>query len=193
MEKGEGLRTSDCVYLYTQLQTMKGNLIVTAAYQSALENNIRVLDNTLLALRTLADTITPEEMQFTTLDASLEELCSKFHLVTGVTLKYHSSGLEKMELRQPMAATVYRMVERLIYQTLDIPKTGNLTIVVQREQKSVRISLEDDGNGLDSMLPDHEAGINWTNLRNMVQTLNGDLKINSLERVGSSVYISFQM
>lgn len=193
MEKGEGLRTSDCVYLYTQLQTMKGNLIVTQEDQSALENSIRVLDNTLLALRTIADHFMQEEMELMTLDASLEELFGKFRLTTGVTLNYYSSGLEKIRLHQPMAATLYRMVESLLYQSLDIPKAGNLTVVVQREKIGFRIRLEDDGNGLDNMLPNREAGINWENLRNTIQSLNGDLKINSREGEGSSVYISFKM
>jgi signal transduction histidine kinase len=94
--------------------TMKGNLVMTPENALAFERSMDILDSSIKEMRRLAHNMMPEALVKFGLDIALKDFCNDISTNSPLKVNYQSLGLEKKEIEQTTAITIYRIVQELI-------------------------------------------------------------------------------
>jgi two-component system NarL family sensor kinase len=150
-----------------------------------------MLDNTIREMRRVAHNMMPEMLVKYGLDTALKELCVEISRSTGLKANYQSIEMDKIEIEQPIAIAIYRIVQELSGNA--IKHAGAKILLVQihalPDEKQLAITVEDDGKGFEPTQLEATAGMGWMNIRNRVDFLKGKLDINSAPGTGTSVLL----
>ncbi|MEM6721424.1 MAG: tetratricopeptide repeat protein [Bacteroidota bacterium] len=103
-------------------------------------------------------------------------------------LKVHTSihGLEHFQNSQ-ISIFIFRTLQELVNNTIKHAAASSLTIYITKNQDSINIMVEDNGNGFD--VKQAMNGIGLKNLRKQVQLMEGNCNIDSHPTRGTTVNI----
>ncbi|MFM9907705.1 MAG: ATP-binding protein [Chitinophagaceae bacterium] len=171
------------------LNTMKGNLVMTADNSKSFERSMDMLDSSIKEMRRVAHNMMPEALVKFGLDTALRDFCNDINQTGVLQVMYQSINLENIAIDQTVSITIYRIIQELINNS--IKHAGGTTAIVQltRTNNQLNVTVEDDGKGFDTSLIDIAKGIGWTNIRHRVEFLKGNLDIQSSPGKGTSVHI----
>jgi signal transduction histidine kinase len=171
------------------LNTMKGNLILTPDNAQAFERSVDMLDSSIQEMRRVAHNMMPEVLVKFGLDTALEQFCSDINQSGALKINYQSMGLKDAAIEQITAITIYRIVQELINNT--IKHAGATTALVQlnKADGTLSVTVEDNGKGFDTALLSRAKGIGWTNIQHRVDFLKGKLDVQSGKGNGTFVHI----
>jgi len=169
--------------------TMKGNLIMTPENQQAFDRSMDMLDSSIKEMRRVAHNMMPEALVKFGLDVALKDYCNDINLSGALHVSYQSYGLDRVEIDQTTAITIYRIVQELVNNALKHAAAKTAIVQVTRAEQTISVTVEDDGKGFDPAILDRARGIGWSNIRNRVEFLKGKLDIRSEAEKGTSVHI----
>jgi len=172
-------------------QTMKGNLIMTPDNQQAFERSMDMLDSSIQEMRRVAHNMMPEALVKFGLDTALNDFCNDINQSGALQITYQSIGMEKAEIEQTTAITIYRIVQELINNTMKHASAQTAIVQVSKREKEISITVEDDGKGFDTAILQQAKGIGWNNIQHRVEYLKGTLDVQSEHGKGTSVQIEF--
>ncbi|RYD82592.1 MAG: sensor histidine kinase [Sphingobacteriales bacterium] len=171
---------------------MKGNLIMTPENAQAFERSMDMLDSSIKEMRRVAHNMMPEALVKFGLDAALKDFCNDINQSGALKVSYQSIGMEKAELDQTAAISVYRIIQELINNSIKHAAATSILVQLSRENDHLNITVEDDGKGFNKDLLNHAKGIGWSNIQNRIELLKGKLDVQSQPGSGTSVYIEIQ-
>jgi two-component system, NarL family, sensor kinase len=175
------------------LNTMKGNLIMTAENQQAFERSMDMLDSSIREMRRVAHNMMPEALVKFGLDTALRDFCNDINQSGALQLNYQSLGMQGLVLDQTLAITVYRVVQELINNTIKHAGAKQAIVQISKSGSQLTVTVEDDGKGFDTKGLNHTGGIGWSNIRNRVDFLKGRLDVDSRPGAGTSVHIELDL
>lgn len=177
------------------LSNMKENLIMTPANAQAFERSLDMLDSSIKEMRRVAHNMMPEILLRYGLDIALKEFCQEIDRSGVVHTIYQSIGLDKVELEQITAVTVYRIVQELVNNAIKHANAKKVLVQlhISDQEKMLTITIEDDGKGFDKNLLKGSKGMGWSNIQNRVDFLKGNIDINSEPGNGTSILIEIQL
>ena len=177
------------------LSNMKENLIMTPENAQAFERSLDMLDSSIKEMRRVAHNMMPEMLLRYGLDVALKEFCQEIDRSGVVHSIYQSIGLDKVELEQITAVTVYRIVQELVNNAIKHANAKKVLVQlhISDQEKMLTITIEDDGKGFDKKLLKGSKGMGWSNIQSRVDFLKGNIDINSEPGNGSSILIEIQL
>lgn len=173
------------------LSNMKGNLIMTPDNAQAFERSIDMLDSSIKEMRRVAHNMMPEVLVKYGLDTALKEFCNEIDQSGVIHTNYHSMGMDKISVEQTSAITIYRIVQELVNNAIKHAAATNVLVQTQysETEKTISITVEDDGKGFDKEALKKASGIGWSNIQNRVDFLKGKIDVQTGEGKGTSVLI----
>lgn len=173
------------------LSSMKTNLLMTPENMHTFERNIDMLDSSIREMRRVAHNMMPEILVKYGLDAAFREFCGEIDRSGVLRVAYQSIDMDKAEIEQTTAVTIYRIVQELVNNAIRHAGAENVLVQthVSAQEKLLMLTVEDDGKGLDTAMLKKSSGMGWSNIQHRVEFLKGKIDINSDKGKGTSVLI----
>jgi two-component system, NarL family, sensor kinase len=171
------------------LNTMKGNLIMTPDNALAFERSVDMLDSSIQEMRRVAHNMMPEVLVKFGLNTALEEYCSDINKSGALKINYQSIGLSNSIVEQTTSITIYRIIQELVNNTIKHANATTALVQVNKTDESLSVTVEDNGKGFDTLLLNMARGIGWTNIQHRVDFLKGRLDVKSTIGNGTFVHI----
>jgi len=173
------------------LGNMKNNLVMTPENAMDFERSIDMLNSSIKEMRRVAHNMMPEALVRFGLDTALRDFCSDINQTGGMKITYQSYGLGQTVIEQSKSITIYRIVQELVNNALKHSGGHEMLVQLSLADEKLSITVEDDGKGFDVAGLENVKGIGWSNIKNRVEFLKGNLDIHSSENNGTSVLIEF--
>lgn len=125
----------------------------------------------------------------TALKALLE---SRFLGDQGIKCKLRASE-ERLDLGRDMRVTLYQAVRELLVNSANHANAENVEVLIEKEEQYLRITVKDDGVGFEAsqlQLPNTTGGFGLFNLRESLEGIGGELKIESRPGRGTVAVIT---
>ncbi|MFT3947009.1 MAG: tetratricopeptide repeat protein [Agriterribacter sp.] len=174
-------------------QTMKGNLIMTPENQQAFERSIDMLDSSIKEMRRVAHNMMPEALLKFGLDTALKDFCNDINQSGVLKITYQSNGLENTVIDQTTAITIYRIVQELVNNTIKHAGASSAIVQVDKSEKGITLTVEDNGKGFDTKILKYKGGIGWSNIQSRIDYLKGKLDVQSEPGKGTSVLVELNI
>lgn len=171
------------------LNTMKGNLIMTPDNALAFERSVDMLDSSIQEMRRVAHNMMPEVLVKFGLNTALEEYCSDINKSGALKINYQSIGLSNTVVEQTTAITIYRIIQELINNAIKHANATAALVQVNKTDETLSVTVEDNGSGFDISTLKKARGIGWTNIQHRVDFLKGKIDVQSQKDNGTSVHI----
>ena len=174
-------------------ESIKGDMIMTTDNQQVFERSMDMLDSSIKEMRRVAHNMMPESLLKFGLDTALKDFCNHINKTGAVQIDYLSLGLANASINQTVAITIYRIVQELINNTLKHARAETVIVQITKTEHQLTITVEDDGEGFDTLILKKSQGMGWTNIQHRVEFLKGNLNVDSEYSKGTSVHIEFNV
>jgi len=139
---------------------------------------------TLQDVRRLAVELRPSMLDDFGLVAALEHLTSSFAEQTGLAVDF-GAALGEERLPGDVETALYRIVQESLTNVVKHAQARRVSIAVTRGGGSVKVVVEDDGQGFDSASADDRFGL--VGMRERLALLGGRLRIESSRNSGTTI------
>lgn len=173
-----------------QLNSMKGNFILSEENAQTFTRSISQLDNAITEMRRVAHNMMPEALLKFGLNDTLRNYCESVSQNSELVVFYQSFGMEN-RLEQSTEIVLYRVVQELLNNTIKHANATESHVQISRNGNTVSLTVEDDGKGFD-VDSIKKNGIGLSNIQHRVDYLNGKMDIKSDEK-GTSIHIEFDV
>jgi len=140
-------------------------------------------------LRKTAHNLMPEILLQEGLNTATSLFCERIRKGHVLNISFESYG-NLPPLPADFELTLYRIIQELVNNILKHAGASQAIVQITAYNNQLCITVEDNGNGM----PAHTArvdGMGLKTIRDRVQSLNGDLHIDSKPGVGTSIHIEF--
>lgn len=172
-----------------QLNSMKGNVILSEENAQTFTKSISQLDNAIAEMRRVAHNMMPEVLLKFGLVSALDDYCHSVDENSELAVSFQSFGIEN-RLEQTIEIILFRIVQELLNNAIKHANATESHVQLSKNGKVVSMVVEDNGKGFD--MTKTTSGIGLSNIRNRVAYLNGTMDIQSDLR-GTSVTIEFEI
>ena len=176
-------------------RNMKENMIMTPDNQQAYARNMDMLDGIIHELRRIAHNMMPESLIKFGLDAALQDMCNYIQQTGALKINYQSLGLQGLSVDKNIAIHIYRIVQELLNNILKHAKATEAIVQVAYTNGLFSITTEDNGAGFDIAVLNKQSsnGMGWSSIRNRINSLKGNIDVQSSAQKGTSVFIEFNI
>ena len=140
-----------------------------------LDDSVKIIDQAMDMIRTLARSLRPPVMDVGGLNLSLRELCWDFSQRTGLQIDYQGNDI--LGLPDEIAISLYRFAQEAAVNILKHSKATRVDIRLQYKKGNVILAVRDNGNGMDPANP--SDGIGLLGIGERIDLLGGSLHIYS--------------
>ncbi|MFN1218990.1 ATP-binding protein [Chryseobacterium kwangjuense] len=149
------------------------------------------LDESVVELRRIARNMMPESLLKIGLETSLRDLCELLESEeTSIIFQAIDVGKNIPDATQ---MHIYRIVQELLSNAIRHGSPSNIMLQCSQNQDVFYITVEDDGKGFDVSILDKSPGIGFTNIKNRVEYLKGNMDIVSTQGEGTTVNIELNV
>ncbi len=165
---------------------LRGNVpALEDAAASKLEGMLSMIDSSVAATRRIAADLRPLVLDDLGLVPAIEWLAGNFTQRTGVPCRLDVD--EDMELREPYATAVFRMVQESLANVAKHAGATQVTVGAVLDGAGIRLWVHDDGRGFDPALPRKQQSLGIVGLRERASLLKGQVAIDSAPGRGTRV------
>lgn len=186
LHDGLGSLLSSAKYSFSIL---KENLGDAPASPGAFERGMRMLDQSIRELRSIAHNMMPEALVRFGLDSALRDFCNSVDQSGAIRLTYQSFEIDEGSIPPLTAGAVYRIIQELVNNVLKHAHATTALVQVIRKGDTLSITVEDNGRGFDPGILQSNDGSGYLNLKNRVAYLNGTMDIQTSAEKGTSINI----
>lgn len=147
-----------------------------------------VLNGMYSELRTIIFNLMPQGLTRQGLKEALHELALRSSASGSKNVCLQTYQLDgKLSEKQQMA--IYRIVQEWINNVLKYSDAKQVDVQLTGDQQEVTLMIEDNGRGFDRQLLENSQGNGWKNIRSRVQTLGGDMQLDTHVGQAGTVFI----
>ncbi len=154
-------------------------------------NGMQLLDEACDELRKTAHNLLPDSLLDEGLVQSVQTYCDKMSRGQQLDISFEHFG-DIGRLPQEIEHSLYRIIQELVHNIRKHAQATTALVQFSREDSLLHITVEDNGVGMPEA-DGGKGGIGLRNLRARVRDLGGVLEIDSRSRVGTTVYITFDI
>lgn len=176
------------------LAAVKMNLSNTAkdvaSINAIIESSTAKLDHSIQELRLIARNLMPPSLRKLGLVSALHDFCEGLKSVE-LNITFQSYDVSEADIDENTKLIIYRIFQELI--TNAIKHSGGTEILADLVQSGdeIQITVEDNGHGFQKN--EKQNGIGLANIKSRVDFLKGVMNIESNEKLGTSITISFNL
>ncbi|MBI4572142.1 MAG: GAF domain-containing protein [candidate division NC10 bacterium] len=138
-------------------------------------------------IRLLAQDLRPPALDTVGLNATLEGFCQDFAKRTGSSIAYR--GTELPGVSDSASICLYRFLQEALTNAAKHAQANQVRVALRSEGETIRLSVEDDGRGFDSVavtsISGQRTGIGLLGMRERLDALGGRLEIQSEPGTGA--------
>lgn len=141
--------------------------------------------------RSLSLELSPSTLYTHGFQAAIRELAEQFTDCEGFVCRVHAAE-EPIPVIEQVRTMLYRAVRELLVNVARHARAENVDITVDRDERCIRVSVEDDGNGFDpSIVNSGRSGGNLGiySIRERLTRVGGEVIIDSVEGRGTRVIL----
>jgi PAS domain S-box-containing protein len=136
--------------------------------------------------RLIAHRLMPKSIHEVGLNKALEELVNEVKSITDISCTYYCN-LDK-RLSDKIEVGLYRMTQEALNNIIKYAKARNVAVQLTAFEKELQLIVEDDGVGFDKNKLDlYKTGFGLTGMKNRINSLSGNLLIDSRPGHGTSI------
>lgn len=171
---------------------MKENLIMSAENVGVFEQSISQLDSTISELRKIAHNLMPEALVKFGLNDAIKDFCTSIMSATHINIIYESMG-EVRTLDNTANTYIYRIIQELINNAVKHAKPTQILVQLTTTTNKIMLTVEDNGQGLDSTKLAASKGIGITNIKHRVNYFKGTIHFDNNTPQGTVVNIELNV
>jgi signal transduction histidine kinase len=139
-------------------------------------------------LRRVAHNMMPEVLLKLGLPEALRDMSNTISAGGILSVNFQSYGLEK-RLDRTTEIMLYRIIQELINNIIKHASASTVLIQLNREENRLSLVVEDNGKGFDTAAADGRQSMGLATIKSRVEYLRGQLVIDSVPDVGTTVLI----
>lgn len=151
---------------------------------------LHLLEEASVELRKTAHNLMPEILLQEGLTKATALFCERVRKGHTLEINFQSIGTHT-GLTSAEELTVYRVIQELVHNILKHANAKHAIVQIACHESQLAVTVEDDGNGMLSSA--QSDGIGLKTIRERVNSLNGDLHIESVPGEGTSVHIEISI
>jgi signal transduction histidine kinase len=171
---------------------MKENLIMSAENVGVFEQSISQLDSTISELRKIAHNLMPEALVKFGLNDAIKDFCTSIMSATHINIIYESMG-EVRTLDNTANTYIYRIIQELINNAVKHAKPTQILVQLTTTTNKIMLTVEDNGQGLDSNKLAASKGIGITNIKHRVNYFKGNIDFDNNTPHGTVINIELNV
>ncbi len=141
------------------------------------------------SVRQLSHSLHPALLQYSGLAAALENYCSEFGNLTGLTIFFHAEGSFD-RLATPVALCLFRIAQETLQNVRKHAQVDQARLRVTRSAESVSLTISDDGVGFDPLHTSGSQGLGLVSIKERVRLVNGTLRMESQPQKGTTLVVT---
>ena len=157
-----------------------------------LEQGYAVLNEAIQEVRRISHDLRPTLLDDLGLEAALEGLLARFTERTGIQLKL-DIRLPEARLPEDVEITIYRLVQEGLTNVEKHADASWLNLGLWRQGDVFWLRLQDNGRGFDTGVLERFEGIGLRNMRERVELLGGDFKLQSKPGQGAILLVGLSL
>jgi two-component system NarL family sensor kinase len=154
-------------------------------FQTAIQDSIHLLKNTLTELNDLSKTLNGEIIQSIGLKSAIQQQIDRLNNTKAIRAYFTITGVDS-HLDSELELLLYRIIQEAISNVIKHAKASTLRILLSYREESVFLRIQDDGRGFDSSKIS-STGAGLKNMRNRIQLVQGSLTIQSKLQHGCTI------
>ncbi len=171
---------------------MKENMIMSSENVGVFEQSISQLDSTISELRKIAHNLMPEALVKFGLNDAIKDFCMSIMSATHINIIYESMG-EVRTLDNTANTYIYRIIQELINNAVKHAKPTQILVQLTTSSNKVLLTVEDNGQGLDSNKLAASKGIGITNIKHRINYFKGTIHFDNNTPHGTVVNIELNL
>ncbi|MFK7924830.1 MAG: tetratricopeptide repeat protein [Bacteroidia bacterium] len=146
--------------------------------QKVFQNSLDLIDNACDEIRQISHNLMPSALSRMGLNSALMDMRDKLNSAKETKLILE---IEQMDQRLPEAVefNVYRIVQEVVNNMLKHADATEIKLSWENKRSPMRLTIADNGKGMDLSLIESSEGLGWQNLHSRVDLLDGTLDIQS--------------
>jgi signal transduction histidine kinase len=164
---------------------LKGHLASEPGAAAKLDGMLAMLDSSVAATRRIAADLRPLVLDDLGLMPAIEWLAQNFQQRHGITCLL--DGEEDLELGEPHATAVFRMVQESLVNVAKHSGADQVTVSVRPVHGGLRVRVTDNGIGFDTAASRKPNSLGLAGLRERAQLVKGTVSIQSEPGQGTTV------
>ena len=156
----------------------------------AVSETRQLAELTLEEIGRLSRGVHPSVLDHLGLRAALQHLTEEYAKAHGIHVDISTQEIDPTHLPRDVALSIYRIAQEALTNVAKHADASMVTLVVHRNQNSLRMIVEDNGCGFDvasvmDLRPDGSLGV--VGMQERVKLLNGSIRIESEQGAGTTV------
>ncbi|MCA6436978.1 MAG: tetratricopeptide repeat protein [Bacteroidota bacterium] len=178
------------------LAGIKLNLATIFENHSKMDNHLeKIISKVDLAyneVRTISHNLIPPVLDNNSFTNVIDSLINDYRNVSKVTIFLDYLDTEKLNtINNDLKVAVYRILQELLQNAVNHSDCNQIEIAINNYEEEMTVVFEDNGTGFD--MNEKKFGMGLRNIQSRVNTLNGNLTIDSKLGRGSAFYISIKI
>ncbi len=168
--------------LQYEQETLKGNILFDKSYQ--------LIDTANEEVRRIAHNMMPEVLAKLGLIPAILDICSNISAGKFVKVKLQTYGMEQ-RLSTSTEIMLYRILQELLSNIIKHAHATEAIVQFNRNDNRLSVTVEDNGRGFNTQDVDDKIHSGLEIIKNRVNYLHGNILIDSIENVGTTVMMEF--
>jgi len=136
----------------------------------------RLLDEAIHESIRISENLLPSKLRDFDLNINLKSLCSQTSSTTLFNINFYENGTCPV-LDQSKKVNLYRIAQEALNNAIKHSKARSITVQLSSVGETLRLSIEDDGKGIDNKIIERHHGLN--NMRDRAEIIGGKLIVES--------------
>jgi len=156
-----------------------------------IRNTSETVDEAIRSLKDISDHLSPHVLTNFGLVRALRNYVNKINQVQQLTVDFQTN-LKNERFDENVEVVLYRVSSELIHNTIQHSQATRATLVLRHENSDITLEYQDNGIGFEAdklMRTNEREGSGLLNLRSRINSLRGDIRIESKPGFGIRVSI----
>ncbi|UKJ06768.1 tetratricopeptide repeat-containing sensor histidine kinase [Solitalea lacus] len=154
------------------------------------EHALSLLDESASEIRKTAHNLMPELLVTHGLVVALANFCKRINSAA-ISVEFVTLG-DVPKFKQGFELSVYRIVQELVNNVIKHSGASEAIVQISCHDHLLTMTVEDNGKGFDYN-DEIKNGMGLSSLHSRVESFNGNMKVESEEKHGTSIYLEFDI
>jgi len=157
-----------------------------------IKNALGLIDNACTEVRNISHNIMPSALIKLGFVSAIKELVRKINETKQFKVELEIKGI-KNRFHEHIEIALYRIIQEIINNMIKHSNATNVKISMNNNDNKLCITIIDNGIGLDENKINKSKGLGWKNIYSRIDMLQGNISIESLNKVGSKIKINIEL
>jgi len=172
------------------LNHMKGNVMLTSESVDNFNKALSMLDASITELRRVAHNMMPEALVKLGLKDTLTDFCSELSASCPIQIDFQFYG-QFERVRSDLEINAYRIIQELVNNAVKHAEAKEIVVQMIQEDNRLCFIVFDKGKGFDINNLNESKGVGLSNIKSRVDSLNGQMEVNSDPGKGTEITLEF--